>query len=94
MSKDFRVLKASLAAIITALATGVSLGVVTLLLVFLGLITDVFEIYRDDADNAFWTGIALSIAGALIAAVVVFINVYSTDNKKQEGKRRVRIRRR
>ena len=94
MSKDFRVLKASLAAIITALVTGVSLGVVTLLLVILGLITDVFEIYRDDADNAFLTGIALSIAGALIAAVVVFINVYSTDNKKQEGKRRVRIRRR
>ena len=94
MSKDFRVFKASLAAIITALITGVSLGVVTLMLVFLGLITDVFGIYRDDADNAFWTGIALSIAGALIAAVVVFINVYSTDNKKQEGKRRVRIRRR
>ena len=94
MSKDFRVLKASLAAIITALVTGVSLGVVTLLLVFLGLITDVFEIYRDDADNAFWTGVALSIAGAFIAAVVVFINVYSTYNKKQEGKRRVRIRRR
>ena len=92
MSKDFRVFKASLAAIITALITGVSLGVVTLMLVFLGLITDVFGIYRDDADNAFWTGIALSIAGALIAAVVVFINVYSTDNKKQEGKRRVRIR--
>ena len=94
MSKDFRVFKASLAAIITSLITGVSLGVVTLMLVFLGLITDVFGIYRDDADNAFWTGIALSIAGALIAAVVVFINVYSTDNKKQEGKRRVRIRRR
>ena len=92
MSKDFRVFKASLAAIITALITGVSLGVVTLMLVFLGLITDVFGIYRDDADNAFWTGIALSIAGALIAAVVVFIILIIVcallpgDNAAYEGR--------
>ncbi|MBH5329066.1 hypothetical protein H9Q10_05210 [Eikenella sp. S3360] len=97
MSKDFRVLKASLAAMITALATGVGLGVTTLLLVVLGLLTDVFEMYRDDANEAFWTGMALSMAGALIAAAVVFITVYSAysaDDEKQEGKRRVRIHRR
>lgn len=47
----------------------------------------------DGDTGAWWAVIALAMAGALVAAVV-FINVYSAEDKKQEGKRRVRIRRR
>lgn len=47
----------------------------------------------DGDTGAWWAVIALAMAGALVAAVV-FINVYSAEDKKQEGKRRVCIRRR
>ena len=91
MSKNFRVLEASVAALITALAAGVGLGAAMLLVVGLGICLNAFY---GDADGAWWAGIVLAMAGALVTAAVVFINVYSAEDKKQDGKRRVRIRRR
>lgn len=90
MSKNFRVLKASVVAIITALAAGAGLGAAMLLVVGFGVCLGTF----DGDTGAWWAVIALAMAGALVTGVVVFINVYSVEDKKQEGKQRVRIRRR
>ncbi|AZR59165.1 hypothetical protein [Eikenella corrodens] len=91
MSKNFRVLEASVIAIITALAAGAGLGAAMLLVVGFGVCLGTFD---GDADGTWWAVIALAMAGALVMGAVVFINVYSAEDKKQEGKRRVRIRRR